>query len=403
MRVFLFLSLLGLVCVELRAQDPIVPGSRAEEIENEQAAKAQHLNPDLPDLAAMRAKKIEKTAKKLFRGTPVHLQLGGLPMGTTFGLGPVFEWANPTDRVRASIWGIGSIEGFYNAGTAITLPRVTSQRLNFRFEASHHDSPQFDFYGVGAGSLKADRTNYRREDTLADFNVEWPVVSHFSPNCGVEQDFLNIGPGTNSLVTTTNLKFSEDQVPGVDVQTNYLSAGCTLPLDFRDNPEYPHRGTALFLHGHRAYAQNHSQFSFNRVSAAAEQYIPFFNQKRVIVLRGDTQFSIHNANQIVPFYMQPTLGGYDDLRGFRPRRFYDENSIVLNAEYRWEICTGFDMAIFEDMGKVFHRPGDIDLKRLQKSTGFGLRFNDQRNMAFRIDTGFSREGFQVWLTFDRVF
>ena len=83
MRIFLFLTLVGFFCSELRAQDPIVPGSRAEEIENEQAAKAQHLNPDLPDVAAMRAKKIQNTAKKLFTGTPVHLQLCRLPMGTT--------------------------------------------------------------------------------------------------------------------------------------------------------------------------------------------------------------------------------------------------------------------------------------------------------------------------------
>src|SRR5207237_6803140 len=118
---------------------------------------------------------------------------GGLPMGTTFGLGPVFEWANPTDRVRANIWGIGSIEGFYNAGAAITLPRVTSQRLNFRFEASRHDSPQFDFYGIGAGSLKSARTNYRREYTLGNFMFEWLVVWHLRANWVGEQEFCNLG------------------------------------------------------------------------------------------------------------------------------------------------------------------------------------------------------------------
>lgn len=403
MNILILLSLLGFFGAELRAQDAVVPTSRAEEIEEEQTAKAQHLNPDVPDPTALRVKRIEKTANRVFRGTPVHLQLGGLPMGSLIGMGPVFEWTNSTDSVRTKAWGIGSIVGFYNVGAGVTVPRVTSQRLNFNLEASRHDSPQFDFYGIGIGALKSNRSNFRKEDTLLDFNVEWPVLSHFSPTCGVQQDFLHVGPGTNPRVIATPLKFSADQAPGLDAQSNYLNAGCTLPLDFRDNPAYPHKGTAIFLGGHRAYAEDHSRFSFNRVSAEAEEYIPFFNRKRVVVLRANTQFSLHNANQIVPFYMQPTLGGYNDLRGFRPWRFYDENSIVLNAEYRWEICTGFDMAIFEDMGKVFHRPGDIDLTHLQKSTGFGLRFNDQRSMLFRIDTGFSREGFQVWLTFDKVF
>src|ERR1051325_7545460 len=187
MRILLFFSLVGFFCVESRAQDPVVPGSRAEEIENEQAAKAQHLNPDLPDVNAMRVKRIEKIANRVLRGTPVYLQLGGLPMGATVGMGPVFEWTNSTDSLRTRAWGIGSIEPFYNVGTGITLPHVTSQRLNFNLEASRHDSPQFDFYGIGAGSLKSDRSNFRREDTLLDFNVEWPVLPHFSPTCGVLQ------------------------------------------------------------------------------------------------------------------------------------------------------------------------------------------------------------------------
>ena len=101
--------------------------------------------------------------------------------------------------------------------------------------------------------------------------------------------------------------------------------------------------------------------------------------------------------------MQPTLGGYDDLRGFRPRRFYDENSFVLNAEYRWEICTGLDMAVFGDAGKVFHRPGDFNLSHLQPSAGFGLRLNNQQSTVMRLDTGFSREGFQVWFVFNKLF
>ena len=123
----------------------------------------------------------------------------------------------------------------------------------------------------------------------------------------------------------------------------------------------------------------------------------------MIALHANTEFSLHGSNQVVPFYMQPTLGGPMDLRGYRAWRFYDENSFVLNAEYRWEIFTGFDMAIFEDAGKVFPRPGDINFSNLRRSTGFGLRFNDLRSMILRIDTGFSREGFQVWVTFDKVF
>jgi hemolysin activation/secretion protein len=101
--------------------------------------------------------------------------------------------------------------------------------------------------------------------------------------------------------------------------------------------------------------------------------------------------------------MQPTLGGFNDLRGYRPLRFYDDNAVVASAEYRWEVSTGFDLAVFGDAGEVFHRPSQFSLSRIQNDVGFGLRFNNQRNLMFRIDTGFSREGFQVWVAFNKLF
>src|SRR5262249_10897845 len=153
----------------------------------------------------------------------------------------------------------------------------------------------------------------------------------------------------------------------------------------------------------RYSAQESSVFSFNRLSAVGEHYIPFWNQKRVIALRGSTILNFHSDHQVVPFYLQPTLGSDTELRGFRRYRFYDENSIALTAEYRWEISTGLDMALFADSGEVFHRPDDFKLSEMDASAGFGLRLKNLRRVVARLDMGFSREGFQVWLKFGKLF
>ena len=84
-------------------------------------------------------------------------------------------------------------------------------------------------------------------------------------------------------------------------------------------------------------------------------------------------------------------------------RFYDENAILFNAEYRWEITTGFDMALFADAGKVFNRPGDISLSNLETSAGFGFRFKNREKVVGRLDTGFSREGVRVWFRFGTLY
>ena len=135
----------------------------------------------------------------------------------------------------------------------------------------------------------------------------------------------------------------------------------------------------------------------------AQQYISFTNRRRVIALRAHAVFTDPRAGEFVPFYLQPTLGGSDSLRGFRAWRFYDNNRVVMTGEYRWEVFSGLDMALFADSGEVFHRVRDFAFSDLEQSYGFGFRFNVRNDVFLRLDTGFSREGFQIWFKFNNVF
>src|SRR6185437_12228793 len=78
-------------------------------------------------------------------------------------------------------------------------------------------------------------------------------------------------------------------------------------------------------------------------------------------------------------------GGSEDLRGFLPFRFYDQNSLVLNAEYRWHLMSILDMALFADGGKVFPRRGELNFSHLQGDGGIGFRFNYEGRPFMRID------------------
>jgi len=76
---------------------------------------------------------------------------------------------------------------------------------------------------------------------------------------------------------------------------------------------------------------------------------------------------------------------------------------VVNGEYRWEVFSGLDMALFADGGKVFHRHADLNFRNMEADFGFGFRFNVRNNVFLRIDAAFSHEGFQVWFKFNNVF
>jgi len=108
-------------------------------------------------------------------------------------------------------------------------------------------------------------------------------------------------------------------------------AGCSASLDARDFPEDPHKGTYAEARYYRYYAEGHPEFSFQRLSGFAQQSFAFFNQKRVIEVRAKTEVSLHSEERVVPFYLQPTLGGDTDLRGFRRYRFYERGGNAINA------------------------------------------------------------------------
>ena len=75
----------------------------------------------------------------------------------------------------------------------------------------------------------------------------------------------------------------------------------------------------------------------------------------------------------MPLYLQPTLGGSDELRGFAPYRFKDYHSVNLTAEHRWHAFSMLDMALFADAGKVVPLKRDVDVSRLHYSGGIGFR------------------------------
>ena len=108
--------------------------------------------------------------------------------------------------------------------------------------------------------------------------------------------------------------------------------------------------------------------------------------------------------QTMPFYLMPTLGGNDTLRGFREYRFRGPHAILGQAEYRWEIWSGLEGALFCDAGKVANTRSDLGFKDLETDYGFGFRFNTDNAVVFRVDAGFgSRDGKHLYIVFGGTF
>jgi outer membrane protein assembly factor BamA len=289
-------------------------------------------------------------------------------------------------------------------GLQLSAPHLINDHAFVSFITQHRNISEMPYYGSGPDSRKTGRSNYRQEDTNVDVRPGVRIFKGFSASLIGSYMAENIGPGRSSTYISSEKQFDPDAAPGIDRQTNFWRGGGLIEYDWRDRASGPTSGGRYAAQYTRYLDRNLGSYSFLRLDLDASQYIPMFNHTRVIALHGASSLTTAGNGQRVPFYLQPTLGGASTLRGFRSNRFYGDNSVMVNAEYRWFCSPILDMVAFGDGGKVFNRWEGWNLHNLQSDVGFGLRVKGRSGVpGFGIDTGFSHEGFQIWFHVNNIF
>ncbi len=388
-------------------QEPAPATTRAALLESLREKKAQAISPPRRTgaergLYEFRERRLLERFLAGWHG--IHPKIGGLVTGSGFAAGAEFR----RERLGGGLFDLRastkfSLKRYQKQELQIGFPRLLKERVFVDFTFTRRNYPQEDFFGLGPRSRREDRTNFRLEDAtfLGTVGARWRRWFTTGLHGGVV--YANTGPGTDGLFPSTERVFSPVSAPGLEQQPDFYRLGGFARLDYRDEPGNPRSG------GHYAAEWNYfgdrtwSLYSFRRYQTEFQQYIPFFNRRRVIAFRARASLTDTSPGQNAPFYMQETLGGSEDLRGFREFRFRDKNLMVYNLEYRWEVFSGLDMALFGDAGKVFSRRSDFSLSGLEGSYGLGFRFNQAKAVFLRVDLGRSREGMRFFFKFGHVF
>ncbi|HYP07283.1 MAG TPA: BamA/TamA family outer membrane protein [Bryobacteraceae bacterium] len=333
-----------------------------------------------------------------------RVKLGGLATNGGFAAGPEYlrtDFGDGLMTFRASAQ--ASLRKFQKYDLEIGMPRIAGRWLSWNLHAAHHNYPQLQSYGPGQGSVKTGRSDFRLEDTAIDTTLAFHPLRRMTVAGQLGYLQNNVGPGTSKRFISADEQFAEATTPGISHQADFVRYGSFVQYDYRDRPGGARSGGMYYAQWGRYVDQTRGAFSHHRVDIEAQQFIPLINARRVIALRARTSLTDADSGNRVPFYLQPVVGGSDSVRGYRAYRFYGDQSLLMTAEYRYEIFSGLDMAMFADAGKVTDRRRDINLRDLESSVGFGFRFNVRNNVFLRVDTAFSHEGFQVWFKFNNVF
>ena len=407
MKRFYISIILGMVATLAAHGQTNPPETRADEIEAQRASKATHLTPD----EVTRVERIVRQARedhwldRLSYGfNGFRPKIGNMVTGSGFAIGPEYSRDDLGDgKYSVDASAQISTRGYLKGEAGVGLMKLLNGHSTLSARTMYRNYNSINYYGPGPDSQKTGRSVYRLEDTSIDLIGTLTPVKHFNLGGSFGKLWSNIGRGDDDRYISTDVQFKEATTPGLTRQTGFLRTRTFAQFDTRDNPLGPKSGTNVVFMESWYSDRDLGQFNFRKTDIEVQQFIPFLNKTRRIALRAKGAFTDPDAGNRVPFYMQAILGGSDDLRGFRPFRFYDRNMIVYNAEYQWEVFSGLDGALFFDAGKVMSNWSDLKFSNLETSAGFGLRFNARNSTFLRVDVGFSHEGFQVWFKFNDLF
>ena len=279
------------------------------------------------------------------------------------------------------------------------LPDLARDRVTVGTLVRWQDLTQVNYFGLGAGSLDSQRSEYRLKDTdvLAYGAIKannWLSIDGRFGWLKKPSLSASIGPFDGNYLDTLQV-FALDA--GVTRPASFLHGDISVTADTRDHPDYPTTG-GLYRAGFGTYSDRDlGTFSFRRYEAEAVQFLPIVEHAWVIALHGWGVFSDTSVGNSVPFYMLPTLGGGNTLRSYYDYRFHDRNLLLASAESRVAVFSHVDAAVFVDAGNVAPRAGDLDLRKT--SYGAGLRVHSRTSTIGRLDVAHGREG---WLVFFKL-
>lgn len=397
-------ALLLLCCVvssTARAQT-----AREASIIDAEKEKATHLTPGTAPHGEQVFDKVEShIIDRIFSPDGFSLKLGGMPSGAGFSLGPGYTRTDLLGHKLTSESSIvGSIQQWYRADSSLQTNPLFSRHMTLRLEAGYENARSFPYFGQSIDPAFKPRTNFRREFTT----IHAVPLFHFfggKITAGYQPGGLlvNVGPGNTSVSPSADAVYTPANTPGLGRQSNFFTG--TSMVDFNNSKDSfsNEDGYHLQAADTQFWDKSGGNSNFHLLQTQLIYTKPFMNGMRAITLRAKNETTFHDGSQVVPFYLQPTLGGPNDLRGFERYYYYGNGSSLVSAEYRWSVAGTLEMAVFGDTGNIYSRPGLIGVRNLKSDGGIGFRVKNKQTTVMRVDIGVSTEGVKLWFVFNEAF
>jgi hypothetical protein len=333
----------------------------------------------------------------------------GLPTeGAGFGAGPAWRVSDYSRSFTLTASTAASVTREWIGELALQvpdlLPSVAEDRLFGGLSVSRAGRISTEFWGLGNSSANADETDFRFSQTAGVGTLGIRLMPWLS--VGTAAAWLKPRlRGEKGEAPPIEETFEESAAPGLTQQPTFFRTEVSVDLDYRDSipptrtaarlDQLPIAGASrggryqVTLASYRD--QELGRYSFRQTIIDLQQYVPLLHGHRVLALRGLAVLSDASDGHVVPFYLSPTFGGIKTGRGFPSFRFRDQNLLVLQAEYRYQVNPFVNGAVFVDTGQVAASAGGLAWSRFRTTYGAGLRLGSRGAAAMRLDLAFGGE------------
>ncbi|MDX5419000.1 MAG: outer membrane protein assembly factor [Hymenobacteraceae bacterium] len=271
------------------------------------------------------------------------------------------------------------------------------ERLLLRGELRHRIYTD-RFYGIGNDTPKGDREIYDYDMVSAKIAVLKNVGfrSFLGPDVQLTEYY---DVRLDSIDRFRDSQLRSQQIPGYKTGRN-VGLGAIFLIDHRNSTSYPSKGFYLEISGYHFGSIFTSDFTYNNFNLEFNRYYGLGSDR---VLATNTMLKLNNGD--VPVQRLATAGGDKILRGYARNRFHDDNFVGSQVEYRFPLFWRLGMATFAGIGDVFDKPSDMSFSTIKYSVGTGLRYaiKPEQKLNSRLDVGYGREGFNIYLMIGEAF
>jgi hypothetical protein len=269
----------------------------------------------------------------------------------------------------------------------------------------------FNFFGQGNES-QYDSDTYEIDYYRARFSwyelsggLQSKLGEHSTLTLGPHYQVYRFDPDENTGKFITSPESMLDQSV-LDKAKFYSGLSATVKFDKRDHPEITTRGIFFEAQAKRMWGFNDYSGNFTSVDGELALYWSFSYPSRLVWA---TRFGAGKNWGHYEFFQGQTLGGLDNLRGFRRYRFNGDAVAYNNTEARirlfnlktYLLPATVGILAFNDFGRVWVKKEKSD--KWHNSFGTGIWLAPLNQIIATFSVGFNEEGYLPFFSFGYQF